>query len=163
MSPNTSCRTGLMRRPVVDVGQVHGHLDDVLERAAGRREHDAHDLEHPPRLCDDVVTADQRSPRVDRHDAADEQEATGLDGVRVVRDRLGQTRDAVLATSRGHPCGGHPCPKWRLIASKPGWKTTPAKNPVQWACSSRLQSKTVHHSTKLASPSVMGVTRMVQR
>ena len=71
--------------------------------------------------------------------------------------------DAVLATSRGHPCSSHSCPKWRLIASKPGWKTTSAKNPVHWACSSRLQSKTVHHSTKLASPSVMGVTRMVQR
>ena len=142
-------------RPVVHVGQVDGHLDDVRERAAAGREHGAHVLEHAARLRDDVVAADELAPLVDGDDAGDEQEAARLDGVREVRDRLGLAGDPELPARR------HAQAKCALSASKPPWNTCEAKKSVQCPCWSRSQSNVVHHSTKLPPPSVTGVTRSV--
>ena len=90
-------------RPVVDVGQEDGHLDDVRERAPAGGEHGAHVLEHAARLRHDVVAADELAPLVDGDDARDEQEAARLDRVREVRDRLGLAGDAELTTHRLDP------------------------------------------------------------
>ena len=87
-------------RPVVDVGEEHRHLDDVRERAAGRREHVAHVGKDGARLGDDVAAADELAARVDGDDAADEQQVARLDRVGEVRDRLGLARDAELAAQR---------------------------------------------------------------
>ena len=127
VSPNTSCRTGLMSGRSFDVGEVDGHLDDVGERAAAGGEHGAHVLEHAPRLGDDVVTADELALLVHGDDAADEEEAARLDGVREMRDRLGLAGDAVLATGVTRISA-----EVRLERVEAALKTTSfAKNPVQ--------------------------------
>ena len=61
-------------RPVVHVGQVHRHLDDVRERASGGGEHRPHVLEHR-RACATTSSPPTSSLLVDGNDAADEQEA----------------------------------------------------------------------------------------
>src|SRR4029077_14209251 len=69
---------------------------------------------------------------------------------------LGHPFDAELLAVVAHA-------KCAFSASKPPWKTSFAKNPSQWPTWSRSQSKVVHHSTKLSSPSVTGVTRIGAR
>ena len=77
-------------RAVVDVGEVHRHLDDVLEAAARLVEHHAHVGEHLPRLRRDVFAAHERPVPVDTHQAGDEEQLACNHSVCVVRDRLGQ-------------------------------------------------------------------------
>ena len=94
---------GVHERPVVDVREEHGHLDHVGERAAGGGEHLLHVGEDGARLGDDVVAPDELAILVDGDDTADEQEVAGPNGVGEVRDRLGLTRDPVLAPLRQQP------------------------------------------------------------
>ena len=130
-------------------------LDDVVEPAPACLQAELHVPEHLPRLLGDVALADELPLGVERHDPGHEQQAARLDGVGVVAERLGHPLDAELLAMVTHP------EKCAFSASKPPWKTSVAKNPSQWSIWSRSQSKVVHHSTKLWSPSVTGVTRIV--
>ena len=102
-SPNTSWRSGLILRAVVDVGEEDRDLHDVLEAAPARGEHGAHVVEHLPRLRDDVVATHEPAGAVDGHDPRDVQEPAGTHGVGEVRDRLGEPVDADLLTAHESP------------------------------------------------------------
>ncbi len=102
---------GVDQRPVVDVREVDRHLDDVVEAAPAGREHRAHVLEHLTRLRDDVVSPDEPTLAVDRDDPGHVQEPAGAHGVREVRDRLGQLRDADLVA-------GHEAPRSSLSSTR---------------------------------------------
>src|SRR3954470_578742 len=77
---------------VVDVEQVHRHLDDVGGGGPGRLQHALHEGEDVARLGDDVV-AHHRAVLVHRHDARDVQRVAGEHGVGVVAEGLGEARD----------------------------------------------------------------------
>ena len=92
VAPNTSWRTRVDRRPVVDVGEEDRDLDDVLEAAARGGEHGSHVLEDLARLGDDVVSSDEASVAVDGDDPGHEEQVAGPHGIGEVRDRLGEPR-----------------------------------------------------------------------
>ena len=81
---------GVDHRPVGDVGEVHGDLDHVGERASSRGEDVPHVGEHLARLRDDVVPADELAPLVDGDDPAHEQQIAGDHRVGEVGDGLGR-------------------------------------------------------------------------
>ena len=65
----------------------------------------AHALEYLPRLSDHVVSADEVTLAVHGDDPGDEHEVAGAHGVREVRDRLGETVDAILLAAHVNPPG----------------------------------------------------------
>jgi hypothetical protein len=88
------------QRPVVDVEQVDGDLDDVGGPRTRGSQHLAHGREDLPRLRDDVVAADDLSGGVDGQDAGQVERVAGGHGVGVVAERLGEAVDGELAA--GH-------------------------------------------------------------
>jgi hypothetical protein len=108
---------------VADIEQEERDLDDVLEPAAGRLQHQPHVPEDLPRLPGRIL-ADKLPLLVEGHDAGEEDQSARLNGVGVVADRLGHPLDAELFAMVAH----EKCP---FSASKPPWKTSFANKPSQ--------------------------------
>jgi quercetin dioxygenase-like cupin family protein len=86
-------------RPVVDVGQEHGHLCNVREGGAPGLEDCTDVREGLSCLRDHVISSDEPPVLVDRNAAGDEEQVTDADGVRVVADRLRLARRSNLFAS----------------------------------------------------------------
>src|SRR5262245_15357036 len=80
--------------PVVHVGEIDGHLDDVIERPASRSQRELHVVENPPRLSHDVASANQPAGRIEATLAGDVDRVAGANGVRVMADGLAQSLSA---------------------------------------------------------------------
>ena len=81
-------------RTVLDVLQIHRHLEHVAEAPALRLEGSLEVVEHCPGLDDDIPLADQFVLGVDGHHAGDEQQVAEANGIGVVADWFAQLREA---------------------------------------------------------------------
>src|SRR4051812_12901884 len=132
-------------RAVVDVEQVDGDLRDVAGRAAGRREHAAHEREDLPRLRDHVL-ADEDAVLVDRDDPRDVQRVAGEDGVGVVADRLGQPRDVELAAA--HPAAARiSASVWRGVIASGSTRSSISAGPSAASAASNASANSSERST----------------
>src|SRR5215467_7286744 len=74
--------------PVIYVGEINGHRDDVVERSAGGGQGLLHVGECLPDLALDVVARESASARIARNLTGDEHEVPSTNGGRIRPNRL---------------------------------------------------------------------------
>src|SRR5262245_27621418 len=89
-------------RPVIDVGEIHGHLQHVFEACARSSQDVRHALEDPARLQRDVAAADEFSLPVERRQPGDEKQVAEPNGIGVMADRRVQGWNPKFL-ALGHP------------------------------------------------------------